>query len=894
MAKYDLNIREEELKNLVRDDWFGKYDGNKIIGNIDLSVCMPTEPGQLELFDLDFFLWAEAKKGNKEDIDDSLIQLIITIMKARTYNDYMPPLYLGAFDAEKIAFIPYDDKLQRQVIYDQVLENKIDWTKITPSDPGSEEFALVKMKANDILLGKMVFDFTKEEKELRRFIKSNFIAAKTGTNKTPISLNRMTHIFNRWLELVKPTIKAPWAELAKENILPADFFLADVISKNNQSLGDSLQVLLRSNAYRMKIRVKFGGQYQEALSKEVEFSDMQKAHKTFWNKYVRPPRRKVRIQMQERRDLLVEPDRRERKGAFFTPYQWVDLSQEYLTDVLGANWQQEYYVWDCCAGTGNLLYGLTEKERIFASTLDDADVTYMKSQKNLLPLHVFQFDFLNDDLFGDKVPEDLKRILANPEERKKLVIYINPPYAEAGSATQVTGSGANKVGVSNSSKVWENNKDKFGLGIRELYVQFFVRIYQEISGATLAEFSKLKILQGSAFADFRDFFLAKLESLFIVPANSFENVTGKFPIGFFIWGTSQHEKFEAITADMYNKAGVHVGHKRITIEGSSEKITKWISSYIIKDSQNIIGYTGNNGPDFQNNQYLQICSVQKKFANGALNNATKYSITANNLIPISVYIAARLCEQAEWYNDRDQFLYPRKAWKADLEFQNDCFVFILFHGQNRITSIEGINHWIPFTEKEVSAPMLFESHFMSDFIAGKCNKGEDAQQEFEYAKTDNFIPTEPLHFSIEAQAVMDAGRELWSYYMSKKDELNFNVNASYYDIRFYFQGKNNKGKMSSDSKDEKYKRILNKIKNAQKVLAEKIRKKVYLYGFLLDETTLPEDEIVEVETQEQKSKKPRKKAPKKNKPASQAVEIHYHIDHIDTLNIGDKVENKFS
>ena len=151
MAKYDLSIREGEVKNLVRDDWFGKYDTTKEIGNIDLSVCVPTEQNQLEIFDLDFFLWAEAKKGNKEDIDDSFVQLIITIMKARTFNDYLPPKYLGAFDAEKIAFIPYDDKLQRQVIFDQVLENKIDWTRVTPSDHTTEEFALVKKKAKEFL-----------------------------------------------------------------------------------------------------------------------------------------------------------------------------------------------------------------------------------------------------------------------------------------------------------------------------------------------------------------------------------------------------------------------------------------------------------------------------------------------------------------------------------------------------------------------------------------------------------------------------------------------------------------------------------------------------------------------------------------------------------------------
>ena len=866
MAKYDLNIREEELKNLVRDDWFGKYDGNKIIGNIDLSVCVPTDPGQLELFDLDFFLWAEAKKGNKEDIDDSLVQLLITIMKARTYNDYLPPLFLAAFDAEKIAFIPYDDKLQRQVIFDPILENNIDWTTITPSDHSFKAFDDVKKKAKDILLGKIQFDFAKEEKLLKQFIKSNFVVAKTGTNKINITLNRMTSIFNRWLETVKPTIKITWKEWEKANIYPADFFLADAISKNNQSLGESLQVLLRSNAYQVKIPTDFG-----IALRPVEFTDKQKAHKTFWNKYNRPPRRKERLLMQERRDLLIEPDRRESSGAFYTPPQWVDLSREYLNGVLGENWQNEYYVWDCCAGTGNLVYGLTEKERIFASTKDDPDVTYMKTRDNLLPMHVFQFDFLNDDLFGDKVPEDLKRILRDPEERKKLVVYINPPYAEAASTTTLTRGNKNKKNVATNNKTYDKYKKIIGAAANEVFAQFFIRIYKEIPGAILAEFSKLKILQASNFADFRKVFRAKLEKAFIVPANTFDNVPGKFPIGFFIWDTNKDCIFSEINSEVYTyekkrKEVKFDGYKFFANIDGHLFINKWYSEHYSNSKE--VGVMNTRGNDFQNQNYIRITSENNK-------NHTNI-ITASNIIPSCIYLSVRHCIEADWLNDRDQFLYPRKAWKEDKEFQNDCLAFTLFHGQNRITSAQGINHWIPFAEKEVSAPMLFESHFMSDFIAGKIK--QDTQQTL-FGDEESLIPTEPIQFSPEAQAVMDAGRELWSYYMAQKDELKFNVNASYYDIRFYFQGKNNKGNMSSDSKDEKYKRILNKIKEAQKVLAEKIRKKVYLYGFLLDETTLPEDEIDIVVSQEPAPTKPAKRARKpKTKPTSVTIVKHYHID----------------
>jgi hypothetical protein len=53
---------------------------------------------------------------------------------------------------------------------------------------------------------------------------------------------------------------------------------------------------------------------------------------------------------------------------------------------------------------------------------------------NLLKAHVFQFDFLNDDF--TKLPPPLQDIINNPEKRKKLVMYINPPYAEVSSKAE--------------------------------------------------------------------------------------------------------------------------------------------------------------------------------------------------------------------------------------------------------------------------------------------------------------------------------------------------------------------------------------------------------------------------------------------------------------------------
>ena len=156
---------------------------------------------------------------------------------------------------------------------------------------------------------------------------------------------------------------------------------------------------------------------------DVPFNDGQKAHHRFWSMYKRPPRKEFWNYIVERRDLLVPQDVRERKGSFFTPQKWVELSQKYLEDVLGENWQDEYFIWDCCAGTGNLLNGLTNKYNIWASTLDKADVDVMKDRikngANLLESHVFQMDFLNDE-FADKCPKDLLDIINSPEKRKKI------------------------------------------------------------------------------------------------------------------------------------------------------------------------------------------------------------------------------------------------------------------------------------------------------------------------------------------------------------------------------------------------------------------------------------------------------------------------------------------
>lgn len=812
MSKYG-NIREEELKNKVAHDFFASYDTTRIIGNIDFCVSVP-QPDGPELFEQESLLWAEAKKGDNSDLIASFAQLIITIGKARTHDSYLPPIFLGAFDAKRIAFVPFAEVMH---LFSQ---NDFNWN-VTPSDHQTSEFKQLQELLGELEISKklLLYDFASEERLLHAFIKDNFHTGDGRIRCIQITINNFVNIYLRWLNEVKPSIAVDWELAKKKGILDADFFLADLLSERNLTLKQKLYVLLRGSYYVLDRTLDDSGLWREA---QAYFHDDQQAHQQFWNKYVRPPRREFWDAIVGRRDLLVPQDVRERKGSFFTPRQWVELSQQYLADELGDKWQEEYYIWDCAAGTGNLLAGLTNKYHIYASTLDQADVDVMNeridSGANLLNRHVFQFDFLNDP-FKD-LPESLRDIINDPDKRKKLVVYINPPYAEAATTRTKTGTGASKAKVARDNQVFLKYGKEMGLAGNELFAQFFIRIFKEMPGCVIGEFSTLKLLLAPGSQKFRQLFTARLCRMALLPADTFDNVKGQFPIGFKIWRTDEAQPFQDIVADVYNREGNKIGEK--TCKAPPEKLLMdWHRTNYDKKSRRI-AYMRMLGSDIQHSG--DIFLTLTPYAND-IKQRKICNVTENNLCSMTVYLSVRLCIERTWLNDRDQFLYPNDDWHLDKEFHGDCLAYALFHGQNRISCAGGVNHWIPFTEVEVEANESFTSHFMSDYIQGK-HMPTTERTLFDQAEP----AAQPVQFSAEAQAVMHAGRELWRYYHQQPSAL---PNAAFYDIRLFFQGQDAKGHMNATSTDNKYNQLISSLRTALKELAQKkIQPKVYQYGFL--------------------------------------------------------------
>ncbi|WQX76698.1 hypothetical protein KVM95_06600 [Helicobacter pylori] len=883
-------LNEEPLKNQIKAKFFKDkkflYSGDKIDFMLSYQHSNATLP----------ILWGEAKRGDFDDLDKAFTQLLLTIGRHKLYTHHTPP-YLCAFNAFRMEFIAFND-----TITSFLYKSDIDFS-IPPSNHNTEGFkhALDAFKAM-CKPHKQVFDFKTQSQECKEFIKK-YLNSSHLHNKIKIDKNNFFTIYQKWLEIVKPTIDINWEAAKAKGILDADYYLADLLSDGDKTIIEKLHTILRSSHYKLNRGVNELGKMDFM---EVGFTDSQQAHQEFWSVYERPPQLEFQASILERRDLLVPSDVRERKGAFFTPKIWVEKSQEYLAKALGQDYQEDYIIWDCAGGTGNLLRGLLNKANLYLSTLDHNDVAIIKdlASKNHLKLlenHVFQFDFLNDDFYSEKVPKSLQEILKDKEKLKKLIIYINPPYAEAGNKSKMSGTGEHKAKVARDNLICEKYKNELGKANNEVFAQFFMRIYKELNGVILASFSKLKNLQGSNFKKFREVFKAEFKGGFMVPADTFDNVKGQFPIGFLVWdtssilhkenplnleGNSKEEKqnsnlildqdnlkdnplkehfclldinapnrkmcpqsrtrtkgtqkhsttapfkthLHAVSLEIFDSFGGFLGSKKIYTHTIDKMLT--LADYLQKfqptKKDTTLGYLDPGRNSFQHQNLIHISIIDKS----KQSHVKYFPIITPTILLVSIFFSVRHCIKATWKNDRDQFYAPyNDTWQDDNEFKNNALAFMLFHTQNRITSTQGTNHFIPFDEEEVGAKERYASHVLLDFLKVKLQEQTQNNNLFDSSKKER----KPLEFSETALSVLNAGREIYRYYHAQDfTNHDYNTNASLYDIKEFFQGRNAQGKLNPPvkAKDTYYKQLYANLQDALKDLAKDLQPKVYEYGFL--------------------------------------------------------------
>lgn len=752
-------------------------------------------------------IWFEAKDTGRHSSYAMFTQLLHYVQVALNAGETVPP-FLAVIDTEKAALMKSADVLPF------LAKKTIKWGK---SASQYTQEALDEISAH-IGTHFVSFRIATHEDE---FISTVKTAIQSGDIiRTQITPDNLKQVFDKWVAMIGREIGG----VDEDDY--ALLFFADIMHDGTVSTHANLPAeLMHKNGAPV---FSLGGKLFELGNKE--------GYRQFWAIYHRPPKSEYRDYLLERRDSLIPLDERSFKGAFYTPLHVVDKAYDKLAETLGKDWQKDYIVWDMCCGVGNLEVKHSNPRNIYMSTLDQADVDVMKATKTCVAAQRFQYDYLNDDITDDgqidyslsnKVPAGLRQAIA---EGKKLLVLINPPYAEVASGA----GGGKKIGVA-TTKVALLAKQHYGKASNELFMQFVARIAREIPTATLAMFSKLKYVNSQTLAEFRANWRATYLGGFVVHSKAFDGLSGNFPIGFLVWVTDQNGKsacsITEISTEALDKNAKAIGEKKFFNIPNEKLLTNWVvrpktnkteviplknavtTATSTKDlrgtkwSDGAIGFLWSKSNDMQ--QTVQTALLSSGFGDGH-----GIFVNPDNLWQSAIVFTVRRVIRPTWLNDRDQFLQP--IGPLSDEFRNDSLIWMLFNGSNLTASANDlewngkkwsiVNHFIPFTESEVGAPDRFESDFMVQYLADKT-------------------------LSPEAQAVLDAGRKLWKAYFahtdvrSVRDQYKLNrPDVGWYQVRNALAARNASGDTAPVN--------FAPFEAAYQLLSDKLRPQVFTLGFL--------------------------------------------------------------
>lgn len=757
-------------------------------------------------------IWFESK-GTPTPPLLMFAQLLVYVRAARKRGEAIPG-FLCVIDREKAALMATEHAMP-------LLDDK---TIVWPKSGSAADKALAGQIAPTIETHFILYQIDGFEAD---FIKAAKDAVREGRIiRTPITPDNLRQVFDKWVAMVGVELGV------KHEADYAVLFFADIMHDGrNEAMRDLPARLLFSGNKPVFI---IGPEQYELAS--------ERGYRNFWNIYHRPPEQKHRHYLLERRDSLLPLDEQKFKGAFFTPLHIVDKAYDQLTATLGMDWQKKYIVWDMCAGVGNLEAKHSNLRNVFMSTLDQEDVTIMRSNPAFAGAEIFQYDYLNDDVtdFGQidyemsgKVPQALQQAIADVREGKKgakpILVLINPPYAEAMNVDNPKDSGANagmKAKVANTRI--SHSMAHLGYAARELFVQFLHRIMLELPKSTLAMFSTLKYVNAPNFSHFREKWTAEYLDGFVVHSKAFDALKGHFPIGFLIWNLAVERPAKSIDVIVLDKVGDVVGEHTFYREPPRPPLAEWIIrphsnrtpalplKNALMPTESKIDVRGRWWADgaigsmivFGND--LQHAGTTGLLSSG-YGNAGAFFVTEDNLWQAAIVFSVRRLIKKTWLNDRDQFLQPlQPLWD---EFKSDCLVWMLFNSSNLTAGADGLswnnrdwsltNHFIPFTEGEIGAKARLESDFMVRYIEG-------------------------MMFSPEAQAVLDEGRKLFQRFHDtrfpnriRQEYKLGRADAGWYQVR-----------RALEAFDETELTDFGPFKACYAELAAKLRPQVFEFGFL--------------------------------------------------------------
>lgn len=358
-------------------------------------------------------------------------------------------------------------------------------------------------------------------------------------------------------------------------------------------------------------------------------------------------------------DMIIERQERSKTGSYYTSQNIVSAVHSIMIQEFGANWYNEYIVYDSAAGTNNLTRDYKFKN-LYTSTLEQQELEASKMyNKEAIK---FRYDFINDT--NNELQISLIKKFKNNE---KIIFFINPPYKKLKENLKT------QIGH-------EMNLRGLGVSSEQLITQFLYRILKlkekyNLTNVHIAMLSDINFMQRPGYKSFRDIFLEEFEFRrgAIFDSKNFEGVSGNWPVSFNIWNIKNNNNVSKnyFKHELIEESIDKLNFKTIYNTDNIERLTDWIKNNIKSSDSEVVAYFKNLGYKVEENS---VCKIIEEKTKGSI------EVGQDNISIISSVFAARKLIKNEWgKNTIDNYLVPDITHWYYKKWNRDANIYMIFH-----------------------------------------------------------------------------------------------------------------------------------------------------------------------------------------------------------------------
>lgn len=566
----------------------------------------------------------------------------------------------------------------------------------------------------------------------------------------------------------------------------------------------------------------------------------------FFDQYAREYTQQERMNFTAIADRLLEDTTRRKQGCFNTPTKFVDFAHRMIEKELGEDWRDNYVVYDCSWGTGNLTHDYRFKE-LYCSTLDKGELE-LGSRYNPEATK-WQMDFLNDE---DECFD--KGMIKAFEQNKPVVFFINPPYGRNGGDGKLSGT-SESVCFTEIRKQMNEVK----MNADNLQHQFMFRIAKlvekyHIKNAYFALFSKPVWMTGQRQCNLLNYFtyVFSLEDAYLFQASHFADVSETWGISLTLWKSSLKTRIEPLTyysfklLDMHDNGDIGITGNHI-LYNTQGKITgsNWaceclkklktydypnLSSGLVVSEKVTKGRWCDNALGFMYNHCNSVYKNAQDVAlfSSAFSSGMGVQLVKENFTRCTALFTARKLIEGNWINDKDEYLAPNTEHSDYSRFEADSIVYSLFHNSSNQTSMRQVTYkgklydipneffWMP---KDTMMNLANENHY--DFMFNDARTSKER-----YVFTLLHKPDIAQHLSETAKQLLSMATEMTI--KSMKYRTLFESDHPDYHIHTWDAGYYQLKNLWKEYLPEDFKRFRDLFKQ----FGNELRPMVYSLGFL--------------------------------------------------------------